>query len=283
MRRKKLVLTLTAAVLAALGILFALRHIGGAESLQPGAETTAPMQTEPAVTFNPYTNGHYFFNTINRGDCRRLQGKVLLVFFLVSDEQSRWDALSVQKLKQAHSNTTKVMTMEAAAYGVELTVEHKYIHCAIGGTLDRDDYPTRVREALENGGYPNSAKASRKLRQEYGADSAAILFCVNRADRSFCLPNTNVSGFEYAVLYGKTEDYRHELYHLYGAKDLYLASVKHFGEKYFPTSVMMDSRLVVDELTAYLIGWMDSPTEKVLAFLEDTKHINASNFKGEYD
>jgi len=267
-----------AALLAALLTAIAL---SGCENTLP-QESVQTEATQFVAQPNPYFN-HYFLNAVNRGDSKQLRGKVLLVFFLVSDRGSRWDAGSAQTLREAHKQAAEVMKAEAASYGAELEVSHKYILCTIEGTLDRSDYSAQVRVALEKAGYTVPDKVCRKLRQEHDVDEVALLFCVNRSDRSFAASSRDVRGFEYGVLYGKNEDYRHELYHLFGAKDLYPASVKHIGNKYFPTSVMMDSRLVVDELTAYLIGWRDTLSEKAVAFLEETKHINGDNFKGDFD
>jgi hypothetical protein len=46
---------------------------------------------------------------------------------------------------------------------------------------------------------------------------------------------------------------------------------------------MLDSSLVADELTAYLMGWMASPSERTREFLDATWHINALNFKDATD
>lgn len=246
-----------------------------------GPETEAPTESTAAPP-NPYLY-HYFMNAINRGDSRKLQGKILLTFFLVSDSQSRWTADAVQKLKTAHGQATAMMKAEAASYGVTLDVTCKYFLCSISGSMSRSEYSTGVRQALSAAGFSDPDKVSPALEEQYGVDDAPILFCVNRSERSFAIPCTNLRGFEYGVLYGNTEDYRHELYHLYGAKDLYPKSVKHIAEKHFPTSVMLDSSLAVDELTAYLIGWTDTLSEKAVAFLEATKHINSNNFKDDTD
>jgi len=34
----------------------------------------------------------------------------------------------------------------------------------------------------------------------------------------------NLTGFEYTVLYGRDENFRHEMFHLFGARDYYIPS-----------------------------------------------------------
>ena len=264
------------AVLAAL-----LMGLAGCGEVPP-AETTAPPTSATVPAPNPYLY-HYYLGAINRGDSRKLLGKILITFILVSDSESRWTADAVQKLQNVHEQATNLLKAEAASYGVTLDVSCKYIRCSIEGSMSRGEYKQGVREALSGLGYSDPDKMAPALEEQFGVDDAAILFCVNRSERSFAVPCTELRGFEYAVLYGNKEDYRHELYHLYGAKDLYPKSVKTIAEKYFPTSVMMDSSLVMDELNAYLVGWTDTLSEKATAFLDATKHINRNNFKDDTD
>ncbi len=247
----------------------------------PPEETTAST-TATVPPPNPYLY-HYYLGAMNRGDSRKLQGKILLTFFLVSDNQSHWTADAVQKLKTAHSQAPTMMKAEAASYGVSLDVTCKYILCTISGSMSRSEYKQGVQQALSAAGFSDPDKVSPALEEQFGVDDAPILFCVNRSERSCAVPSTDLRGFEYGVLYGNKEDYRHELYHLYGAKDLYPKSVKTIAESFFPTSVMLDSSLAVDELTAYLIGWTNTLSEKAVAFLEATKHINRNNFKDDTD
>lgn len=277
MKRKALALILTSAVIVAGTAGFLIWGGPG-----PGSSTEDPTETSQTALPppNPYAH-HFFMGSVNRGDSRKLQGKILVTFILVSDSQNRWDAASVQKLKTVHKNAANTMKLEAASYGVTLEVSHKYIMCTIKSVFSREEYAASVRRVLDEAGY--SDRISRKLEEENGVDDAPILFCINRSDRSFAVTSRDVFGFEYGVLYGNTEDYRHELYHLYGAVDLYPKSVKTLGEKYFPTSVMLQSSMVADDLTAYLIGWTDTLSEKAVAFLEATKHIHSGNFKDETD
>lgn len=243
------------------------------------AETLAESTAAEESVYSRYFT-HYYLNAKNRGDCRELKGKVLITFFLVSDDDSRWDTASVKKLKEAHENAKKLMVSEAASYGVTLEVTLNYIRCTVEGSFGRDNHRNRIGDVFAAAGFSDKNKVSRTLEQKYEVDAAPLLICVNRSERSFATNNkTDVRGLEYAVLFGKNEDFRHELYHLFGAKDLYPKSVKTLGQMYFPTSVMLDSSLVVDDLTAYLMGWTETASEKVIKFLDATWHINSSNFK----
>ena len=74
---------------------------------------------------------------------------------------------------------------------------------------------------------------------------------------------------EFSIYYGqqpmRDNMIVHELMHQYGAVDLYdLGSegVEEISEQIFPDSVMLKQEgTEIDELTAYLIGWIDDPSE----------------------
>ena len=90
------------------------------------------------------------------------------------------------------------------------------------------------------------------------------------------------------MLYGRDEDFRHELYHLFGARDYYLPSIVNtLAEHYFYNSIMLSTNGWADEFTAYLLGWKKTVTQKVLDFLEGCKDLenwndyDAGSFTGE--
>ena len=145
---------------------------------------------------------------------------------------------------------------------------------------DRNDCLEDLLSALAGAGFPDPYAVIPSFQREFGVDEAPIAFCLNRSDRSFARQERG-EGYEFAVLFGKDEDYRHELYHLFGAMDLYQNDeVAKAAVRYFPNSIMQYSGedLRVDELTAYLMGWTDYPYKRAVRFLEETKHLTAEDF-----
>jgi len=264
-------------VIAGVGSCFLLRS---AEPEKDPAETTAAHTAATVPQPNPYLN-HYFMIARNKGDSRKLQGKIMLAFFLVSDPDSRWDAGAIDTLRKTHEKATERMVAEAEKYGVTLEVTRKYIPCTVSSSVSRANYryETCVVPALASAGFSDPNKVSAALEKQFGVDDAAIIFCINQGGGSLARMSYAPTGLEFAVVYGSRTDYRHELYHMYGAMDLYLGSVKPFAQSYLPNSIMLSSTYgMMDGLTAYLVGWTDTLSPKAAAFLEATKHITGSNY-----
>ena len=66
----------------------------------------------------------------------------------------------------------------------------------------------------------------------------------------------------------------HELFHQFGAIDLYnQEGVEKVALKYFPNSDMLTVSHVIDDLTAYLVGWTDTLSAKAQKFLKETEGL----------
>jgi len=169
-----------------------------------------------------------------------------------------------------------------------LDVSFNYIPCSINTPHNRDNATSEVKQALKEIGFSSPNSIVARLKNEFKVNEVALLFCYNGPNRSFSYPNPNASGFEYAMLYGKDEDFRHELYHLFGARDYYIPSIVNtLAEHYFYRSIMLTTDGYVDEFTAYLLGWNQNVTHKMLDFLEGCKDLenwndyDAGSFTGE--
>ena len=69
----------------------------------------------------------------------------------------------------------------------------------------------------------------------------------------------------------------HELLHQFGAVDFYFPErVRQTAERYLPDNVMRSRCYVVDDLTAFLVGWRETLSAYVLCFLQDTMWITRS-------
>lgn len=216
-------------------------------------------------------NTAFFLGTKDRGDCKALRGKILLQFFLVSDGDCVWTEEQIANFKIQNETATAAMLSDAAGYGVtDLEVIHAYTPCRIDTLMERDDYARGIKDALAALGYADRDAISPSLADAYGTDSAALFFCFAREERCFCMPSARENGFEYVVLYGY-RDFRHELYHIYGARDLYTPDrLNLIAQRYYYDSIMrITSFPVVDPLTAYLIGWTDSLDDTARAFLAE--------------
>ena len=165
---------------------------------------------------------------------------------------------------------------QAAAWGVNLRVELNYINSYVDYPVDMVNYADWAKAALTAANLPTE-NTIPTLREMYQFEEAAIFFVSNRDGRSFAVNEYAESGLEYVVLYRRQGDYRHELYHVYGAADLYYPQeAKQQALACFGDSIMIDGAAGgVDALTAYLLGWTEQPSFAARTFLENTAWITA--------
>ena len=231
--------------------------------------TTATRKYVPPTTTSDGCDSLYFTATKNRGDCKALKGKVLLNFYLVSDGDCVWTDEATEAFRQAAADDIHFMKTDAARFDVDLQFTARFIPVTMPEQMIREDCLLFIPKLVEALGYEDKNEISSALCSQFETDSAAILFCFNRDERSFAHSTAKENGFEFCVLYGPRA-FRHELYHLYGARDLYTPDrINSISGRYFPDSVMrVSGSLVVDPLTAFLLGWHDRMDDRVKEFFE---------------
>lgn len=223
---------------------------------------------------------HVFLNARAAGISSKLVGDVRVIVIFVTNPSSSWTYEEMTEVQTGHEAMTAEILAEAASYGVSLNLSMEYHLATVDMELPDDDTDAWADTTLASVGLPPSTTASADLEAEYGVDEAPILFYLNHSGRAYALPYQHGDHSEYAFFFNADEGavrYRHELYHLFGAKDFYYpAEVTSAAENYFPNSTMLVSEeAVTDDLTAYLIGWTDTPSDSALAFLNDTAHLTA--------
>lgn len=221
---------------------------------------------------------HVFLNARAAGISSKLVGDVRVIVIFVTNPSSSWTYEEMTEVQTGHEAMTAEILAEAASYGVSLDLSMEYHLATVDMELPDDDTDAWADAALASVGLPPSATASADLEAEYDVDEAPILFYLNHSGRAYALPYQNGNFSEYAIFFNADEGavrYRHELYHLFGAKDFYYpVEVTSVAENYFPNSTMLVSEeAITDDLTAYLIGWTDTPSDSALAFLQDTAYL----------
>ena len=227
-------------------------------------ETPAPQKKPTSYSAT------YFLRGKNRGICKSLTGRVLLNFYLVSDGDCIWTEEAVAEFKRTTEDAVYYLKYDASRYNVPLDVTLNFVPCTMEELMARDAHEDAIPALLNSLGYESKYDAPAALAEEFGVDSVGLLFCFNRAERSHAYLVLSENGFEYAILYGSTEDFRHELFHLYGACDLYTPEDVHtVAKKYLTDSIMIrSSSPIIDSLNAYNVGWTDELDEHAKGFLE---------------
>ncbi len=229
---------------------------------------------------------HVLIDGRDSGISATLTGDVLITVIFVNDPTSTWTAEKISATKAGDTAMTAEILSEAAAFGTKLNITIDYRQ-GTATTTEEVDARAWAEQIVASAGLGQLSTASAELERTKGVKEAPILFYVNATERSYALPDTN-GDTEYAIIWNCGSDtvtYRHELYHLFGAADFYMPkAITECANRHWPNSTMLTAdNAVTDELTAYLIGWTEAPTQGALTFLRETAHVTEEDVSQEYE
>ena len=238
--------------------------------------TTSPVTTPPQIDRLPSVPAelrqHVYLNARDWGYCEKLTGNVAITAIFVSDPEASWSDAQINTVKSELQSVVSRITSDAASYGVQVNISLNYKSASTSVKIVDGKTEDWAESALAAAGLPNRSQINTALESTYGVDSAPVFFIANHGGRAAAY---NASKNEYAVLYENANAFYHELSHIFGAKDFYFpADVKELTETYLPNSIMVDSSDgVMEDFTAYLIGWTDSLSQNALGFLNATSYL----------
>jgi hypothetical protein len=216
-----------------------------------------------------------------------MTGKVMIMFVFVNDTDAQWDAEGIKEAKTSIEDQMNRLETAAAGYGAKLDMTSLFLNASISESFvagdDVNEFSLKtVYDAMVDVDFEQAIKNQDVLENGFGVDSVPVVFLLNRTGRSFAAQADDTYDYmEFAVIF-KSGLYavRHEVCHIYGAKDFYFPDATiEARKKYLPDSIMADSKKEVDDLTAYLIGWTDELSEAALQFLEATNHLTAEEIE----
>ena len=225
---------------------------------------------------------HFALTSKNLGPCRELLGEVHITLVFVNTPLHPWNEEKKDEVFRMSWSSIDCMQKEARRYGANVNMRIGWLEYNLPFEHDKELkwYYTILEDYFHT---KNIADLIRYYETYCKADNAPIIFLFNSWDRSHCymctkdFPRWNE---EFGVIFCDTQLHdnflTHEFLHIYGAIDLYdynNEGVRAIAEQYFPDSVMMKPTHVIDELTAYLIGWTKQPSAKVMEFLSRTKGL----------
>ena len=248
---------------------------------QPATQPTQPTEPEEPEVPNPipeHLRNNYYFSHKGQGDCVEMTGTVMLVVVFVTDTISRWDEASMEASKKGFEDACDSLETAAAGYGAQLDMSITYMESKISKVFDveHEELMVSAYSAMRKIGLGDAYYDQTILAQQYDVDSAPVLFVLNREGRAFAATmDAETDLLEFAVIYGPDlSSIRHELCHIFGALDFYFPQTTIDAmNRYFPDSIMYNHYKVVDDMTAFLIGWTDELSEAALGFLEATNNL----------
>lgn len=246
---------------------------------QPPTEPPTQPPTEPVDT-NPVPvelRENLYLNAMGDGYCEEMTGDMMITVIFLNDTISSWDKAGISAAKKQFNSDMTRLEQDAASYGAQLDVQITYLESTISYAYDRNDsIAAWAYSALNKVGLGDAYSDQTELEAYYSVDNAPVVFVLNREGRAYAMSYSAGNGLEYAVLFGSEPTaFRHELSHIFGAKDFYFPEETiEAADTYLTNSIMMDSAEgTVDPLTAFLIGWTDELHPNAEAFLQATNHI----------
>ncbi len=225
---------------------------------------------------------HFALSGKNLGPCRELVGNIYVLLFFVNTPLHPWPEAKRDEAIRKSWSSIDFMKKEAVRYGASVDMKVGWFEYNLPFEHDKDQkwYHTIMHDYFHS---ESMADLVKYYEGSLHVDNAAIVFLFNSSGRSYCYMSTKEYPYwkeEFDVIYCETDFHdnflTHELLHLFGAMDLYdyqNEGVQAIAEQFFPDSVMLRVSHVIDELTAYLIGWTKQPSPKVLQFLARTKGL----------
>ena len=250
---------------------------------QPTTLPTQPttMPTQPEEPENPVPEelrDNYYLGHKGQGACEKMTGNITVLVVFVSDSLNTWSDYDREQAKPALQECESRLEAAAAAYGAELDLTMEYLDAKISTEfkVEMNSVMTSAYTVMRKLGMGDAYYDQDSLEEQYEADAVPILFMLNRQGRAFATTmDAETDLLECAVIYGKDmSSVRHELCHIFGALDFYFPDETIAAqERYLPDSIMNNHFTEVDDLTAYLIGWVDELSLNAINFLRATNHL----------
>lgn len=215
------------------------------------------------------------------GTCHILEGETDLIVVFVDVPEAEWSDEDIVAQRITIEDAAVALENEAAGFGVSLDFATVYYTSRADAPIRLDTDTSWVDDVMVNAGLP--AMMVDEGDESPYADTP-VIFCLNTGGRAFAQQGGGREYPEYLILFENftPETIRHEMFHLYGARDYYEATaIKAAAEEYYPDSVMLSTSdgTVTDSLTAYLIGWQTSLDETAVSFLQATAHVTKEDLQ----
>ena len=222
---------------------------------------------------------HFALTGRDCGPCKKLLGDVEILLIFVNTPAHPWTQKQKDAVFKVSWSSIDYMHKNAKQYHANLNLSFAYFEFSVDYEVRKDDL-TWYWDILHKDFHANSiADVIDAYRKGLHKDDVPFIFLFNSWDLShtyMCYNNYPGWNEEFCVIYCDTEMHgnylTHELYHQYGAIDLYdynKEGIAKITRRYFPNNVMACTGTNVDDLTAYLLGWTDTLTPKAQRFLSE--------------
>ena len=219
---------------------------------------------------------HFALTARDCGPCKKLLGNVEILLVFVDTPAHPWTQKQKDAVFRVSWSSIDHMHKNAKKYNANLHLTFSYLEFSVSTEFSSD--LAWYWEIIHNVYHENSiTQVNARYRRDLGVDDAPMIFLFNSWDLSHtyvCYNDYPGWDEEFCVIFCDTkmnDNYlTHELYHQYGAIDLYDyhgEGIQRLANRYFPNNVMACTGVSLDDLSAYLIGFTDKLSDKAKEFL----------------
>lgn len=225
-----------------------------------------------------------FLKKFDRRINKKLCGNIAICYFFVSTPDAPWNQICQSEFETKIKKVSDFFEKEANKKGIPLTIKNEIRSVTFSHTIySSDDAKSWEREILKVLRYSDILNMWHIFKSKLNVEDVAFCLVFYTDGRGFAtLPGSLRKG-GFAVVYNESTvgTCAHEICHLYGAKDFYYTEfVEEMVKKHFGKSIMVESdSMVIDPLTAYLIGWDKKLDSRAKAFLKDTAGITTKEWE----
>lgn len=236
---------------------------------------TEPQPPEPEDNIPAIYQDNHYLSSMNGGYCENMAGEMVVMFLFVNDPTDGWSDTEQREAETALLDELRTLLAEAEAYGAELDIGYVFSSVTIDTEFNR--YTDTWKEAaMLQTGLLDDYEDQDMLEAYYEVDNVPVVFLVDEPGRSFANFFYMGNGFECVTICER--DYsalRHELCHVFGARDMYFPQeTVEAAKQYLPDGIMYgDCEGTIDPLTAFVIGWTNTLSTEALAFLRETNDL----------
>ena len=229
---------------------------------------------------------HVYLKKKDKGVAKALRGKVDLIVYFISDQNSKWTQFFVDEAMKRYNSAARILNAAAACRGVDLRLKCVFLQCTLPMVCERTNHNKWEKAVAGLYGKKNMWEYQEDYKREHNCDEVPIMFSFAKQFRAYATTTTKKGmedEFSTIAYKAKERTIIHELLHQFGAVDFYYPSyVKTLLMALNYKSVMAsDEWWYIDSLTTYLIGWTDGITKKAAKILEETKHFTWEAFQNE--
>jgi hypothetical protein len=228
---------------------------------------------------------NFYLESRNAGPSKRLRGKVAIITVFAKRTYFDWQSDQIDKYYSELNKASNFLIKEARRYGTRLEIVNYKAEVNVPTDADPKKGYNLIKDAF---GITTMKELQFRYERLYSVDEAIVLLVFNQQGRSFAFedmtPFSDVD--ELSVIFYSSlshESYEHtishEILHQFGAQDYYYPKEVTEAAKFcFNQSVMGLGGMVVDDLTAYLVGWKDTISDMSYCFLRSTMWMTPEKY-----